>query len=97
MSKDLHSLVFIPNRLPVRYYFFSILSMTMMKKQQFNFVVLLCSIMIKVTAGFEELFDWESGLDEEMYNLQSEPIYYNYHLAGLCSLVMLRFCSITFL
>lgn len=26
-----------------------------------------------VTAGFQEPLDWETGLDEGMYNLQSEP------------------------
>ena len=28
---------------------------------------------IIVTAGFQEPLDWEMGLDEGMYNLQSEP------------------------
>jgi hypothetical protein len=50
----------------------------MMKKQLFNpqfllmfsFAAFLCPIL---TAGFHEPLDWETGLDEEMYNLQSEP------------------------
>jgi len=64
--------------------------MAMMKKQHFNpqsllmfsFVAFLCPI---VTTGFQEPLDWETGLDEEMYNLQSEPTFYNSHLAGLRS------------
>jgi len=62
--------------------------MAMMKKQLFNpqpslmisFAAFLCPI---ITAGFQEPLDWETGLDEEMYNLQSEPTFYNSHLAGL--------------
>ena len=56
--------------------------MAMMKKQHFNpqsllmfsFAAFLCPI---ITAGFQEPLDWETGLDEEMYNLQSEPIFYD--------------------
>jgi hypothetical protein len=59
--------------------------MAMMKTQQFNpqpllifsFAAFLCSII--VTAGFQGPLDWESGLDEETYNLQSEPTFYNPH------------------
>jgi hypothetical protein len=65
--------------------------MVMMKKQHsnpqllfmFSFAAFLCPILI--TAGFQEPLDWETGLDEEMYNLQSEPTFYNSHLAGLRS------------
>jgi len=54
--------------------------MAMTKKQQFNpqpllmfsLAVFLCPI---VTAGFQEPLDWETGLDEGMYNLQSEPTF----------------------
>lgn len=64
--------------------------MAMKKKQHFNpqsllmfgFAAFLCPI---VTAGFQEPLDWETGLDEELYNLQSEPISYNSFLAGLRS------------
>ena len=59
--------------------------MAMMKKQQFNpqpllmfsFAAFLCPLI--VTAGFQGPLDWELGLDEEMYNLQSEPNFYNSH------------------
>jgi len=67
--------------------------MAMMKKQQFNpqpllmfsFAAFLCPII--VTAGFQEPLDWETGLDEEMYNLQSEPTFYNFHLRSYSSCV----------
>ena len=48
----------------------------------FSFAAFLCPI---ITAGFQEPLDWETGLDEEMYNLQSEPTYYNSLVAGFCS------------
>ena len=58
--------------------------MAMMKKQHFNpqplllfsFAAFLCPII--VTAGFQGSLDWESGLDEELYNLQSEPTFYKF-------------------
>ena len=58
--------------------------MAMMKKQHFNpqplflfsFAAFLCPII--VTAGFQVSLDWESGLDEELYNLQSEPTFYKF-------------------
>jgi hypothetical protein len=64
--------------------------MAMMKRQHFNphpllmfsFVAFLCPV---ITAGFHEPLDWETGLDEELYNLQSESTFYNSHLAGLCT------------
>ena len=50
----------------------------------FSFAALLYPI---ITAGFQEPLDWETGLDEEMYNLQSEPTFYNSYLAGLRQLL----------
>ena len=44
----------------------------------FSFAALLCPI---ITAGFQEPLNWEKGLDEEIYNLQSEPTFYNSYLA----------------
>ena len=62
--------------------------MAMMKKQHlnpqpllmFSFAAFICPI---ITAGFQEPLYWETGLDEETYNLQSEPTFYISHLAGL--------------
>jgi hypothetical protein len=48
----------------------------------FGLAAFLCPII--VTAGFQEPLDWEIGLDEGMYNLQSEPLFFS-HSLGLFS------------
>jgi len=78
--------------------------MAMTKKQQFNpqpllmfsLAVFLCPI---VTAGFQEPLDWETGLDEGMYNLQSEPAFpflphIHYELAIQACSLFARLCQL---
>ena len=73
--------------------------MAMTKKQQFNpqpllmfsLAVFLCPI---VTAGFQEPLDWETGLDEGMYNLQSEPTFPFLSNSWLQACLFARLCQL---